>query len=161
MFKYLVLKKYEIKSSIQYKIDDEEDLNVIAYDDNETEIGSLTIQYQYVDDEKSEHSYPFGTYFEEPFFNDIISHGEVINIQDVHVEKEYQKQGIALELMKKGMAEIKSRYPNIPIYINASPYGNGGNMSLATLVNFYKKFGFKVLKEYSQHRNALLWKNKA
>jgi len=161
MFRQLVLKKYKIKANFEYKIESEEgDIEIVAYDEDK-KAGSLTITVQYVDSEKSEHSFPFGAYVEQPFFDDISDHEYVINIQDLSVEKEYQKKGIASELMKKGMAEIKSRYPNVPVYINASPYGGKANISLDALTNFYKKFGFKVLTKYSEYRNALLWRDKA
>lgn len=148
-----------LDTKIQYKTENEDDnLKIVAYAGNK-KVGSLTVATQYVDDEESEYSYPFGAYVEEPFFEEITSHEYVINIEDLHIEKEYQKMGIASELMKRGMAEIKSRYSNVPVYINASPYGQGFNIGLDALIDFYKKFGFKVLKKYSQHRNALLWKD--
>lgn len=160
MFKQKVLKKYQI-NAFQIEIEkDEGDIKFVATEDGE-EAGSLTIAVQYLDSEKSEHSFPFGPYSEEPFFDDISKHEYVINIEDLSVEKEYQKKGVASELMKRGMAEIKSRYPNVPVYINASPYGGKSNISLEALITFYKKFGFKVLTKYSEHRNALLWRDKA
>lgn len=135
---------------------DDGDFLVKAYDEDKKEVGSITFAEEYVDDDGD---YPFGSYKDQPFFEKITSHEVVVNIRDLHVKPEHKGKGIAGELMKRAMKAIKAKFSGVPTYINASPYGDGNNIGLESLVAFYTKFGFKVLKRYVEHRNALLWRD--
>jgi ribosomal protein S18 acetylase RimI-like enzyme len=145
------------KKKLSFNLEKEEDSNgfqFVAYD-GDHKAGSVHVVLEYPDD----NCYAFSPYEGEDFYDEICDNNMVVNIQHLEVKPEYRNQGIAQKMVEKALSEIKKEYSSIPVYINASP--TGGIMSLTDLVNFYKKFGFKVLKTYPQHRNALLWKDKA
>lgn len=124
-------------------------------------IGHITFVTQPVDGDEDEPGFPFDAYKDagKKILKTLYAHEEVVNLQHLEVNKDFRKQGVAKELMTRALEAIKKHYSGEPIYINASPMGNV--MSLDTLVNFYTQYGFKVLKKYPEHRNALLWKESA
>jgi len=153
MYSCRINQHYVIAEAVYtYKLKQEDgDITIRAYDEAKKEAGSLTFLEEYVDDGT------FDPYEDQPFYEKISEHETVVNIRDLHVEPAYRSSGIASTLMKRALKAIKSRFSGVPIYINASPYGE--SLSLDTLVAFYTKFGFKVLKKYTEHRNALLWQD--
>lgn len=147
-------KKLEVKAKFELEKTDD-GFEILAYVDGEI-AGNVTVTQEYID--SGGECYPFQPYEDEPFYKDICDHESVTQISILSVEKEQTGKGIATELMKRAMKEIKKRYAGDPVYINASPMGDV--VGLSDLVSFYKTYGFKVLKTYPQHRNALLWKDK-
>lgn len=145
----------EYKSNYTYKEANTDDGVIIsAFDEKNKKVGSITFIDQYV----QEDGWPFDMYQDQPFYAKITDHEMVICIQDLSVLEQQRNKGIAGELMKRAMSSIKKKYSGFPIYINASPYGI--SISLESLISFYTKFGFKVLKRYPEYRNALLWRDK-
>jgi GNAT superfamily N-acetyltransferase len=116
-------------------------------------VASITVKEEFLDDGEC---YYFSPYKDEPFFEDLCSNEMVIAIEHLAVEPVWRGRGYAEALMTRAMKEIKRKYSGVPITINASPLDNA--LSLSDLVAFYKRFGFKLLKSYPEHRNALLWK---
>lgn len=148
-------KKLAVKD-VRFDLEDNEgDFEIVAYVGDET-AGSVAVASEYVGGGGD--CYPFEPYQEEPFFKDICDHELVTSIQTLSVDDKFTGKGIATELMKRAMKEIKKRYSKFPVYINASPMGDV--VGLSDLVSFYKTYGFKLLKTYPEHRNALLWKDK-
>jgi GNAT superfamily N-acetyltransferase len=115
------------------------------------QVGNLAINVEYDVDEDS---FVFEAYSGEPFYEKLIDHDTVVEIQHLVVEDEYQGQGIATKLYALAIKEIKKVFKDAAIFINASPMGNVG-LDLQDLIRFYQKAGFKVLKNYGD--NALLW----
>lgn len=149
-----IIQHYVLAEYAYKRKQEDGDVLIKAYDVDKKEVGSITFAEEYVDDDGD---YPFGPYRDQPFFEKITGHEVVVNIRDLHVKPEHKGKGIASELMKRAMKAIKAKFSGVPIYINASPYGDSNNISLESLIAFYSKFGFKVLKRYVEHRNALLW----
>lgn len=114
--------------------------------------GQLIIQYEDLEND----CYVFSPYKEESFYKKICDHEFVISIQHLEVKPEARGKGYARKLMDQAIKYIKKTWASAPIYINASPMGP---ISLTDLVNFYKSYGFKVLKTYTAYNNASLWKD--
>jgi GNAT superfamily N-acetyltransferase len=150
------------KSKLQFKISDEEDQLYIRALDGKKDAGEILIAEEYIQEQEDDGScYPFDAYEDPKIWKKVCNNEMVINIQHLEVQPAYRGKGIATALMKLAMKEIKSRFSGYPIYINASPMGAETGLSFEPLVDFYKKFGFKVLKKYPEHRNALLWRDAA
>lgn len=147
------------KSDIQYKLSEEDDGVKIRAFKNKKEAGEILIVQEYVG--SGGDCYPFEPYEDQPFYDKICDNENVTNIQHLEVKPKYRGIGIATSLMQQAMKYIKTRYKGDPVYINASPMGGDTGLSFGPLVDFYRKFGFKVLKEYPEHRNALLWRQRA
>jgi GNAT superfamily N-acetyltransferase len=149
------------KSKIQLKTSEEEDeLHIRAFD-GKKEVGEIIMAQEYIQEEDGGGCYPFDAYEDPAVWEKVCDNEMVVNIQNLEVEPAYRGKGVATALMKLAMKEIKSRFKGYPIYINASPMGMEAGLSFEPLVDFYKKFGFKVLKKYPEHRNALLWRQTA
>lgn len=146
-FRQCVSAKYKVGDS-KVKVEKEDDSVTFTVGDDE---GKLQIVQE-------DGSYAFGPYEKESFYEKITDHDTVISIQHLEVKPEYRSKGYARILMETALSYIKKTYPNTPVYINASPMGFA--IDLQGLVNFYKSYGFKVLKTYTQHKNALLWRDK-
>lgn len=101
-------------------------------------VGSADVADEYV------YGYYFNNFTEsekEKIFKDDV----VLNLQDMEINPQYRRQGYAKKLMKKVISYAKKNgYKQI--YLNASPMGFGG-LSVRGLVSFYKKFGFKSIKD--------------
>lgn len=98
-------------------------------------------------------------------FYDILSIEEYDNIFDnddilislsyLNVDPEFRGLGIAKMLVEKGLNFFKKKGYN-KFFLNASPMRDGNNfLNLKNLVNFYEKFGFKVLKD--QKNNVIMY----
>ena len=152
----LLIDDFKKKKSVEFskpeKADGQDGYQITATV-NGKEAGKVIYDQEYCEDDYG----PFMPYKDEPFYDEINGNEVVIGIQHLEVEPEFRERGIAAELMKLAMADIKKRYKGLPVYINASPMGDA--LVLDDLVAFYKRYGFQVLKKYPAHRNALLWKN--
>lgn len=67
----------------------------------------------------------------------IINKGEHITFGRVLVVKEYRKNGLGEKVVAATIDEIKQRFPNKPIQIQAQAY----------LQKFYSQFGFKPISD--------------
>lgn len=67
----------------------------------------------------------------------IIDKGDHITFGRVLVVKEYRKSGLGEKIVATTINEIKQRFPNKPIQIQAQAY----------LQKFYTKFGFKAISD--------------
>jgi len=148
--------KLKEKAAIKFTRKESDGKLIIYAKDGDKNIGEVVIYDEYLD--AGGECWPFSPYEGEKFYEDICGYEVVVNIQHLKVEPEYRGEGLASQLMDKAMKHAKKRWPGEPAYINASPMG--GSISLEDLITFYKKYGFKVLKKYPEHRNALLWKDK-
>ncbi len=66
-------------------------------------------------------------------------------IEHLEVDKKHVDGGFGTKLIKKAIETIKSKGGKA-IYLNASPVKHE-SLDLDTLVNFYSKFGFKVIPD--------------
>ncbi len=67
----------------------------------------------------------------------IIDKGDHITFGRVLVVKQYRKDGLGKKIVAATIEEIKTRFPNQPIQIQAQAY----------LQKFYSKFGFKAISD--------------
>lgn len=149
LFQQRVAAKYQVETP-KIKVEKEDDSITFTIGDD---AGVLVLEEQHVSDD-----FPFGSYEKEKFYEKITDHDRVISIQLLEVKPDSRGQGYARMLMEKAIAYIKKAFPNTPVYINASPMGFA--IGLQELVEFYKSYGFKVLKTYTKYKNALLWRDK-
>lgn len=123
---------------------------------NDELVGNITVVNEYVGDEDDVENSFFMPYKDEPFIHKLMKHENVTDIRSLNVEENYRGQGVGKYIYNLALQEIKKRYPDAPVFINASPHGDT-DMALDDLIEFYTRAGFKVLKRYDQHRNATLW----
>lgn len=119
-------------------------------------VGNIAVVHEYVGDADDIDNSLFMPYKDEPFIDKLLENEYVTDIRSLDVEPEYQGQGVAKYIYNLALQEIKKVWPDAPIIINASPMGDEG-LEFNDLIAFYKKAGFKVLKRFDEHRNALLW----
>jgi len=81
----------------------------------------------------------------------------ITKIEHIEVDESLQGQGIGTGLMNRAIKEIIDNGYDF-VYLNASPMGNKG-LSLEALTNFYKKFGFNIIKK--QGSNNLMGATKS
>jgi len=81
--------------------------------------------------------------------DDVIGKIEHIEIDDVHKGKGYAK------LLMTRAIKIAKEKDLVPIYLNASPMGFSG-LRTDELTEFYKKFGFRVIKKQGNNNLMLL-----
>ncbi len=154
-----LLEKKQDQSNIEYEVKDlsgETGFEISALKDGE-KVGRIIAAEEYNGD-SSDECFAFEPYKTEPFYDDVCSHESFVIIQLLEVDPEARGEGVATGLMQRSMKEIEKRFSGTPVFINASPMGTSGGMGLEALVQFYQKFGFKVLKKYPQFRNAALWR---
>jgi GNAT superfamily N-acetyltransferase len=145
--------QFLLEAEVEYSVEENEDGFTISAMLGGKEVGTITVKQEYVG--SGGDGYPFEPYKAEPFYDEITDHDFVIAIDHLKVEPDQRGQGIGKALMDKAMQEIGNAYNGVPVYINASPMGM--DITLEKLIQFYQKEGFKLLKAYPQHRNALMW----
>lgn len=135
-------------NSINFNIKevDEDNIEVNAILNGE-KIGSLHIQLLF-----DIYNYEFDDVFDEDEFDKLYPDPEIVKIEYLEVDDDYKGMGIAKKLMDKGMSLMKQK-GHKQFYLNASPMGFNG-LSVVDLVEFYKKYGFKVL--LNQGGNVLM-----
>ena len=79
--------------------------------------------------------------------------GNYVSLRDISVEVEERGKGYAKQLMEKVIEFCKDGGWEY-IHLNASSKDNYRGMNHSQLVNFYKKFGFKVVK--NQGNNSIM-----
>ncbi|MQS76684.1 GNAT family N-acetyltransferase [Lactobacillus halodurans] len=67
----------------------------------------------------------------------IIDKGDHITFGRVLIMKEYRKAGLGEKIVSQTIEEIKNKFPNKPIQIQAQAY----------LQKFYEQFGFKAISD--------------
>jgi GNAT superfamily N-acetyltransferase len=98
------------------------------------------------------YTYEFDDVFDEDTFNKLYPDDTIIKIEHLEIYDNYKNNVIGFKLMKYGMDYMKNQgYKQF--YLNASPIGSTG-LNTTDLVEFYKKFGFKILK--NQGHNVLM-----
>ena len=97
------------------------------------------------------YEHEFNDVLSEDEFEELYPENEIVKIEWIEVDDKYKHQGVATMLMVKLMQHLKDTYSQF--YLNASPIGNSG-LQLNDLVNFYKNFGFNVIK--TQGHNVLM-----
>jgi hypothetical protein len=124
----------------------DDDIKFTAFIDNE-EVGTLyiTIIYQ-------AYEYEFSDYFTEDEFDEMFSSDMIPTITHLEINDNNKYSGIGTQLMNKALTYLKTKGFK-EFYLNASPMGSTG-LDLSSLVNFYKKFGFKVI--LNQGNNVLM-----
>jgi ribosomal protein S18 acetylase RimI-like enzyme len=137
----------EYLSEIKYKkVADEDRTTINAYLDG-NKIGSISMEILF-----GGYNYEFDDVFDEDDFYEIFPEDEIVKIEHIEVDDYYKNSGIGSELMKKGIKLMRNKGYD-QFYLNASPMGFSG-LKINDLVNFYKKFGFKELK--NQGHNVLM-----
>lgn len=145
-------KKFErnsvIKESLTYKTDSLEDSYTIeGYLDGDL-VGSVTFEIIY-----NGYKYEFYDIIPEDLYDKIFGGDPLVHIVDLNVDDYYQNSGFGTQLFIKALNKIKE-LGLTKMYLNANPKGYGLNLS--SLVEFYKKFGFKILKD--QGSNVIMYK---
>jgi len=130
------------KESPNIIINEDEDGYIAKAILNNEVIGSAIIKRMgYLDDI---YSYEFEDFFTEEEIGNIFNYDdEIISIEHLKVDKSFMGMGIGSLLMGRVMQFLKDEGFK-QFYINASPMGFDG-LNLRSLVNFYKKFGFKEI----------------
>ena len=127
---------YKLFDSYKFGTTQNDEYITLTVYDGENKIGSFMFHDQVADEE------------DWKFQDEIKYAGKLdyyILIDEVTIDEYYQKSGIGTTLMKKGMALVKRKFPFIKtIVLNASPTGIR-KIPLPKLVEFYQKFGFKIL----------------
>lgn len=132
-------REHLLTESVTFKIinrlEQDSAYNIEAWENNE-KVGSVTIEepvdkYYYFEDDMSEEKY------------DKIFPEEFATIQDLRVDTNHTEKGIGTQLMNKALDFIKNTMKVKIVFLNASPMDHKA-LSIEPLINFYKKFGFKV-----------------
>lgn len=85
--------------------------------------------------------------------NNELGYSDVLAINSLQVPSHFQNQGIGSKLLKQIIKKAKA-YGLEAIILNASPMGEG--LDYKSLVNFYKKHGFKTYKAFHEHENQTM-----
>lgn len=72
-------------------------------------------------------------------------------IEHIEVDKKYGNEGYGGKLMEKAIEAVRSKGGKA-IYLNASPIKHE-SLDLDTLINFYGKFGFKIIPDIDDGNN--------
>ncbi len=114
------------------------------------EVGSISVEREDLDGDEP---YFLEPYQGEKFYDKMNKHQTITDIRHLDVEEKFQRQGVAKYIYNLAIQEIKKRWPDDPVFINASPMGD--DIELDDLIRFYRKAGLKVLKNFGD--NATLW----
>lgn len=125
---------------------DEDRIEIMAYINN-IKVGKLTMEILF-----DAYQYEFEDVFDEDMFDELYPDMEIVKIEHIEVKDNHKNSGIGSKLMKHGMELMKNNGYN-QFYLNASPMGFNG-LGTMSLVDFYKKFGFKEL--LNQGHNVLM-----
>lgn len=91
----------------------------------------------------------------EDQYYELFTGGRVVKLEWLVVKNKYHGRGIASELIKHMLDDIK----NIgikQIYLNASPISGYHGLEIEDLTTLYKKFGFKTIVDHGNNRLMLL-----
>jgi ribosomal protein S18 acetylase RimI-like enzyme len=124
-----------LKIRFKKEIDDENTTISAIIDKNI--VGQLTLELL-----NDSYTYEFDDILTEDEFYEIFPDDEIIKISHIKVDDNSFNLGIGQALMNYGMNLMKND-GYTQFYLNASPMGFGG-LNTENLVNFYKKFGFKI-----------------
>lgn len=67
-------------------------------------------------------------------------------IYGLYVHPSFRGQGLARKLLETTIEEIKFNYPDLPIYIEAEPFGEKG-LDKEQLIKFYSSFKELIIVE--------------
>lgn len=134
-------------SNLNFSETSDEDRTIITAYNNGNIVGKISSDMLF-----DGYGYEFDDVFSEEEFDEIYPDDLIVKIESVDVEDNFKSQGIGSILMSKMMDLMRNRGYS-QFYLNASPMGFGG-LSLYELVDFYKKFGFRELK--NQGNNVLM-----
>lgn len=92
-----------------------------------------------------------------PEYEDLTANEYVTTLEHLEIDPEFRGKGLSKKILNLIMDKVKKRYPDYPIYLNASPMGanKDSGLNLTDLVELYKRVGFKVLKKYPD--NVTMW----
>lgn len=76
---------------------------------------------------------------------------QCVAIFGLYVHPKMRRHGIGKLLMETVLTEIKSKYPGLPIKIEAEPFGAGDKLSKKQLIRFYSKYNLKFIDRGSAH----------
>ena len=95
------------------------------------------------------------------YLDDVYSEDELDNMDEIvtyiehlEVKEQLRNKGYAKALMTETISYFKKNGIT-NVYLNASPMGFEG-LDLEDLTNFYKKYNFKVIKEYNNNNIMFL-----
>jgi len=136
-----------INNDIKYGLSQDEDrLTINAYINN-SKVGSVTSAEIF-----DAYNYDFDDIFSEDEFYEIFTDDILVKIEHLEIDDNYKGKGIGTTLMNK-MMNLLNKKGHKQLYLNASPMGFSG-LNLYDLVEFYKGFGFKELK--NQGNNVIM-----
>ena len=110
--------------------------------------GSITFQMLF--DESG--WYWFDGLLTQEQYDDLFEDKPFVILEHIKVDEHFQKSGLGSELMNRAIELMKKMGTKL-IVLNASPLGT---ITLTKLVDFYKKFDFKVFK--NQGGNVIMIK---
>lgn len=135
-------------TNINFKFSKTEDNYSIRAFENDTLIGSIESE----DISQDYYEYEFEDVWTEDELEGIFPEYNICKINYLTVNPEYQKSGVAKKLLTM-LLDKKRKDGFKQFYLNASPMGFNG-LNINSLVEFYKKFGFKSL--LNQGNNVLM-----
>ena len=135
-------------TNIKFKFSKTEDNYSVRAFENNTLIGSIESE----DISQDYYQYEFEDVWPEDELDEIFPEYNICKINYLTVNSEYQKSGVAKKLLTM-LLDKKRKDGFKQFYLNASPMGFNG-LNVNSLVEFYKKFGFKIL--LSQGNNVLM-----
>ena len=130
---------------------EDENTTINAYFNGQTKVLAGSITFQSLFDDSG--WYWFEGLLSHEQYDDLFDGKNFIIIENVKVDKYFQKSGLGSELMTRAFDYIHKKTGAKLIVLNASPLGD---IPLEKLVSFYKKFGFKVFK--NQGGNVIMIK---
>lgn len=137
-------------SNIEYKIESDKDTATISAIINGDNVGYISSRILF---NISTSDFEFKRAFTIDDYKNIFGkYDTIVNIDGLIVKKEYRNLGIAKQLMRKSIELMKMKGFNI-FYLNACPIGDK-ELKLDSLINFYTKFGFNIIKE--QRYNVIM-----
>ena len=142
----------EILEGIEYKnVSDSDEywdrVKVIATDNKGDEVGYAILD-MYIDESEwsSMEDGDEGKLSDEEF-DKHFPDGSGVKLEHLEVHYKYRQSGYGKQLMDAVVKYVKSRGYNT-IYLIASPIGFEPKIDLESLSNFYKKYGFKIIKDF-------------
>lgn len=146
----------ELLEGVEYRnVSDDDEywdrIKVIVTDENGNEVGYAIIEMAINETEFGNMGDGDGEYSEEEF-DKHFPNGGAAKIEYLEVYKEYRQKGYAKILMDSVIKYIKSRGEKT-IYLLASPIGF--TIDLESLSNFYKQYGFDIIKDFGNSHDMV------
>jgi ribosomal protein S18 acetylase RimI-like enzyme len=148
-----------LKESIKYKnISDSDEywdrVKIIITNKKNIEIGYAILDMWISDSEWSYMDDDDEGKFSDDEFDKHFPHGGGAKLEHLEINPEYRNGGYGKQLMDAVVSYVKKRNTNT-LYLIAAPVGFEPRISLDALTNFYKKYGFNIVKDFGNARDMV------